>query len=499
MSRFIVKFIFINQNVSLQMEAWNRKRTRPTIVTNRDLRRCVPRAPSPPPKRYCPDEEPVFDEFQPNFNDWAEMVEMEIERIIQQRMNPPSIPVFDPQQTVFLKTSGEAQGIEVLQRDSDEEIEIDVEPDDDTPSVISLSSDSTAETLRGYDPEFPTYDSQRLSPPISPIDFEQHQLPETPPPSASHNTQQFSFPIVMDEPLRETDDVTDEELSIDVEIMKEEATDIVEISDDEDVGECISVSDENESLEEPKTSVASIYEPSVFREDPTFNAMPSFHCDIPATGPGSILWWVRDVCPRDPNYEPIHVVNEETNQQKKKVTLIPTQWLPYGSLYWKQCLDRINQHPGEHQLVMRNSLDNARIGLKKFKDGRIRATRNFVSVIIQKKSDAPKTLNWEAAYWKGVKSQFRGRQHYTPSVSPEEDPQFRASTRIVEEFPDKVRIGKIPTDAIPWNSPYYAELLETIYFPREKHHWYHSRGRDGVPVHFRLGEQGRSLFAYRNG
>lgn len=128
--------------------------------------------------------------------------------------------------------------------------------------------------------------------------------------------------------------------------------------------------------------------------------------------------------------------------------------------------------PYDIEFHIKSRYDYVHISLFKYRNGKMKALRNYVNVILirDKKTDMV-----------------------------EEDPTYQGITRIVKVFENQIRLGKIPTEIIPWNSSYYSELLVDIHFPRKTDAWIHKKGRDGEKVHFRLGQQGKSLMVLRNG
>lgn len=228
------------------------------------------------------------------------------------------------------------------------------------------------------------------------------------------------------------------------------------------------------SPEDNRSDVANCSEPEF--EDPRIGVPAPFNCGIPVAGDKAIMVYVRDVCKVDPNYRPIPLgPNKKKHFEKKLPNVFETECIPRGSLYWREMVVFMREKPQCEAFHRRSSYDHARVSLYWTKDKKLQATRNFTNVIIADRHG----------------SDFE-----------EEDVRFSAVNRIVGEFPKKVQIGKIPTEMIPWNSNYYSELLvdETFPFYAERSHiWVHKKGRDGVPVHFRLAKHGRSLFAMRNG
>lgn len=175
--------------------------------------------------------------------------------------------------------------------------------------------------------------------------------------------------------------------------------------------------------------------------------------------------WVNQVLPLDEKY---NVIKCHGEQGKVRDAYFPTRWIPYDSPY----CDRERSFLGPDTSIKRhqgfNIHDRVNISVFKFNDGEIRACRLYQNVTIKKRQD-----------------KFVEARQYN---------------HIHREIPHRISPHSVmPTQLIPFNSPYFAEIAEDLYFPVAGHVWVCKKGRDDVQVNFRLGEKGRSLFIYRNG
>lgn len=432
------------------MNAWNRNRSRPTIVTSQEKRPYDPQAStSHASTSNTQQQEARYEEYtfiEVDLNDWCEKAEREIGRVIQERLNPQKTPVFDPQETIFLNMTANEDGIETLSREHD------VENINET--SVSPETPGTSTDIE-YDPEFPSYEGRRLlqrtpssvepttvpsykARPTAPLAYDSI-LPETPPPSACYvpHATPFSFAF---------EDVTSEE-----------------------EGGIVSEAE----------SVAAQYTANSEIGDPLTTTLPPFDCGIPAAGPRSILWYVRDVCKFFQGNKPAPLgQNSEFHQSRGRKDIMPTEWIPAGSPYWKECLRAMKDSPPGSKREITSLYDNVKIFLHKHRPSknnggcRIVGCRNYTNVVLLREAEED---------------------------MKEEDVTYRASLRVIDEEQHSMRTGRVPTEMIPWNSNYYSSLLQDATFPRKGSAWIHRRACDKMMVHFHLGQQGRSLFAVRNG
>ncbi|KAL5282728.1 hypothetical protein ACFFRR_005666 [Megaselia abdita] len=416
------------------MDPWQRKRTRPAHVASNIVR--YSRNRSPPNKVPRAEEEPSCDPWMAAFMayDWCSLIESEIERRIAERLNEPSFPTFNANQTVFLNSaSTRTDDFEELTRDSDEETIV----NDEEAEIIEISDDEepiSSKKPEEYDPSFPSYEGSSV------LKF---AMPETPPPSASYEAKSFQFPPLPTLPPPDN-----------VAPPPPPPEDVLNLST---LAQC----DDIET------------------EDPLNCILPPFNCGIPASGPRSILWYVRDVCKYDEANRPAPLTqNSERELAKRKTTIMLTEDIPEGSPYWRECLRAVEGKEPGTTIEISSKYDHVPIVIHKFKRSinkpqcRVKACRNHVNVILFRETD---------------------------TFMRDENVEFQGALRVIHNDPSRTRIGRIPTEMIPWNSNYYSELLRDATFPRAKSNWIHRKGRDGVWVHFHLGQQGRSLFAMRNG
>lgn len=160
--------------------------------------------------------------------------------------------------------------------------------------------------------------------------------------------------------------------------------------------------------------------------------------------------------------------NEVSEREKRKmVDSFPTEWIPYGSPYWQEFFKMLGSARGNLRMNQISQYDGELIHITAYSSGKVKATRNHTNVVIRHAFEVP-----------------------TPVV-------VSGKHKPKEEKAE----GKFPTEFIPKDSPYYAELVtgRTFFFSRESRKWVHTHGRDGVTVAFRLGIKGESLSIHRNG
>lgn len=188
----------------------------------------------------------------------------------------------------------------------------------------------------------------------------------------------------------------------------------------------------------------------------------------PATAPKNCHWWVKEVLPYRVDYLAVRVVGLEKKQreQRQNFGVFMTEHIPYGSPYWSEVIERAGTDENTFSGSMRSSYDDVRINFIKYRGGKIKATRNYTSVIIREKLEVPQQQPIKAVH--------------------------KDKTRVKKKY-------VFPTEQIPINSRYYSELTYELFFPRDKSRWVHVLARDAVPVHFRLGLKGESLIVNRNG
>lgn len=395
------------------MDPSNRKRTRPQLVTNKcEKKVCVPQ-PLP-----TPDSQPGDVNFQ-TVCEWVEPLEREIEW----RMKTVMADLRDERLLVndnpgLKMTHGGAFGeVEVLLREPEKEpvlppprtkllkivAEIEIESEDE---VIEIVSDG--ETVA----------------PETPIENPPEPVPEPYVPE----------PVPMPEPY---------------------------------VPEPIRP---QPSYTAPPMTNYYPYRPIV--EDPAYQsqhrqAYSQYQIDI-AAGDEVCPFYVRDVLVHDPFYAGVRIngLGKVQRQLRQDFGTFPTEWLEKGCPYWQEVIDWIGNKKGLVSHYLYSRYDNERVNFIKYKDGRIKITRNHVNAIIREKFESTK---------------------WTP-------------TPLRNHNPDKERRFVIPTAMISLKSPYYAELIQQdMFFPRNKDTWIHVKARDGVEVSLRLGLNGQTLAAVRNG
>lgn len=190
--------------------------------------------------------------------------------------------------------------------------------------------------------------------------------------------------------------------------------------------------------------------------------------DKASTSPKTCHWWVKEILPFDPDYIAVRVVGLEKKQRdlRQHFGVFMTEHIPYGSPYWQEVIEKAGTGHKTFCGKLRSSFDNEPMEFIKYRGGKIKVTRNHTTVIIREKLEEPRQVS------------------------------------SVRFHKDETRVGAgyvFPTKLIPVNSRYYAELTKDFYFPRDTVKWVHVLGRDGVPVHFRLGLNGESLVVNRNG
>lgn len=439
------------------MEAWNRKRTWPTIVTSKEVRVSAPQPSHSASsyKRPRPEEEPSQKQDAFEENDWCDLVERELEQVIQSIEYDPKFPTYDG---------------------------------GSLPSFSSLNFELPTPLVDGEQ----TITAQSLPP----LNFDLTTL-DTPPPSASYDplTCMFSFELVDDlssdgfQDLGTSAALYDSPdsmfLIVPVENLKPESTQRNVAEEPDFVTMYSDISEEEEANNDNRSAGSSVMAKedeegsfiaqceAIEYEDPLNCVLPFFVCGIPASGPKSILWYVKDVCAVKEKYQPVPLgKNRPKDLEKRLGNIFPTEMIPSGSPYWRECWEYMRNQPSETACHLKSRYDHARISLYWTRYGKLQATRNYTNVIIA---------------------------HRAKGLDQEELVEFCAVNRIVAECTNKLRIGKIPTEMIPWNSNYYSDMVKDATFPRKGHTWIHKRGMDRVQVHFRLGEQGRSLFVARNG
>lgn len=176
--------------------------------------------------------------------------------------------------------------------------------------------------------------------------------------------------------------------------------------------------------------------------------------------------WVEQVLPVKTDYNVI--MCHGLQKQLVRCNHFPTKLIPYESPYWDQFRDALGPDKQINKVQEFSIHDGVNISAIRFNDGVIRATRLYQTVTIKKRR-----VKFVESKWFNI---------------------------IHRELPERItRHSSMPTEMIPWDSPYFAEAAEGLYFPVQGHVWVRRKGCDGVPIEFRLGERGRSLFIYRNG
>ncbi|KAL5282772.1 hypothetical protein ACFFRR_005689 [Megaselia abdita] len=384
------------------MEPCTRKRTMPKIVTDKSKKRACPnvKVAVPLPTSDAQDGDV---EFGPLCG-WHDALEREIEQ--RMKTMPSIIPeralVIDPSVAIRMKHKGKVAGdIEVLERESDEETVV-----DDPRQIETLIIES-------------------------------------------------------DDDFENEDDIDTELEDVDVETVENE--EIIEIDLD---------SDNRPAPFNYQPTPIQVFAPSrPIMESRGYQAQHRAHCAeerrIPAESRVT-PFWASEVIPEIPDYFCVKVNEPEcpkkaASERKKRIDfgLFPTEWIPEGSPYWQEFIDLLKHVRGNAEYEARaSSYDGVLVTITLYSSGKIKASRNHVSVIIRRKYRDPTPV---------------------PGVHGAE----------TEKLP-----GVYPTEFIPVDSPYYAELVREVFFPRDRYRWIHVKGRDGQDVHFRLGE---SLRVHRNG
>lgn len=220
---------------------------------------------------------------------------------------------------------------------------------------------------------------------------------------------------------------------------------VIEISDDEDTEEEIVVDEEE-------------YNNLVTDEE--VSAGENEHNIEEVASPTYV--WASDILPMNPNYQAIPLAEKQGDAEKKNPFLFPTQLIPVESTYWSQYLTALQSRTVVKE---RSVYDGAMVSAIKFSSGRVKASRNYVNVILRQKKKTILTRN----------------------------------VNVFQRNEIEVINGIFPTDMIPVRSPYYITLIQDLYFPLEHPTWVRKRGEDDVEVKFRLGVNGKSLYAKRNG
>lgn len=226
------------------------------------------------------------------------------------------------------------------------------------------------------------------------------------------------------------------------------------------------LSSPHETIEEPADSPLA-KEAKTADSSPANQAEPlnlKFVVPIPKTQRFNVRW-VSQILPLDELY---NVIKCHGPQGHVRDPYFPTRWIPYESPYWDHERNLLGPDSTLRKHQGYSVHDGVNISVFKYNDGEIRACRMYQNVTIKKRKD-----KWVEAKWVNV---------------------------IHRDLPHRIsRRSVMPTEMIPFNSPYFAEKAQDLYFPVSGHSWVCRKGMDGVQVNFRLGERGRSLFIYRNG
>lgn len=191
------------------------------------------------------------------------------------------------------------------------------------------------------------------------------------------------------------------------------------------------------------------------------------HCrhEKTAVGGKTCHWWVREVLPYDPNHAVIKVTKQLPLRSEETFM---TEHIEYGSPYWREVIEAAGKGETTYHGHLHSFHDGAHISFIRYRGGKIKATRNHTGVIIRERLETPRPPK---------------------PANP--------VTYYVNE--SRVRPDKFPTEFIRLDSPYYTELVQDLFFPRDKDRWVHVKARDEVWVHIRLGLKGESLVINRNG
>lgn len=105
-----------------------------------------------------------------------------------------------------------------------------------------------------------------------------------------------------------------------------------------------------------------------------------------AKGQDSCPWKLRDAIDRIPKrYNQVKIVENGTRWLRQDFGVFPTEWIEKGSPYWDQVLREIGTRRGEVTGHCRSRHDNAPMKYIQYRNGRIKVTRNYVNVIIREK------------------------------------------------------------------------------------------------------------------
>lgn len=146
-----------------------------------------------------------------------------------------------------------------------------------------------------------------------------------------------------------------------------------------------------------------------------------------------------------PQIRTMDEVDEYIPQKRNRPIMeysIATELIPFGSPYWKQIIDAVRNSKGNQSIKVKSDYDNIMIMGRMDKQGRIYAARDYKYALIVK----------------NIHDSFR----HPP----------RPAAKIYYERPSEIRCGKLPTEFIPIDSPYYASLMIGLRFPKTGTKWY---------------------------
>lgn len=139
--------------------------------------------------------------------------------------------------------------------------------------------------------------------------------------------------------------------------------------------------------------------------------------------------YVRDMVSEEPNYLVLTLCESQGDTTKKKHRIFPTEWIPMDSIYWSQFLAALQN---KTKVKDRSVYDGENVSAIRYPSGRIKASRNYVNVILRQKNRRIITRKFDV---------FK------------EDPEVTKKLKI------------FPTDMIPPQSPYFMDLIRDAYFP----------------------------------
>lgn len=176
---------------------------------------------------------------------------------------------------------------------------------------------------------------------------------------------------------------------------------------------------------------------------------------------------VNEVLFSPPNYAAIGLTNQRPGEAAKRqgFKIFPTEWIPMGSPYWLELIARMKFVPTKQKMMFRSIYDGVFNHLIRYENGRIVATRNHTNVLIRTKHGDPEQV----------------------------------VAKALKRDEGSIRDNVIPTEFIPVDSPYYAELVGEMFFPLNKDIWVHTYARDNENIQFHLGVKGEYVDVLRNG